>query len=75
MPKQRQPVVLVVLVGAALDREPVLLVLYVAPKEVAERTEWIDRETGERVDATVPAPVLEAQADRAHRGPHARTMP
>ena len=53
---------MVVLVGAALHREQVLLVLDVAPQQVAERPQRIDLEVRERVAAARRADVLEAPA-------------
>ena len=67
---------MVVLVGAALHREQVLLVLDVAPQQVAERPQRIDLEMRQRIAAARRADVLEAPGialDALHQ--HALLVP
>ena len=46
---QRQAVLVVVFVGAPLHRQPVLLVLDVAPEQVVERPQRVDLEMRQRI--------------------------
>ena len=56
----------VVLIGAAGDREPVLLVLDVAPEQIVQRAQRIDIELGQRI-ARRAAAILEAHGDGVER--------
>ena len=51
---------------AASTRQPVLLVLDVAPEQVVERPQRIDLEMRQRIAVAGAAHVLEAPADRVH---------
>ena len=58
---------MVVLVVAAGDAQPVLLVLDVAPEQVVERPQRIDLEVAQRIVVLRPADVLETPRDRVQR--------
>jgi hypothetical protein len=56
---------MVVLVGASLNGQAVLLVLDVAPQQTAERPQRVDLEVRQRIAIARCAHVLEASADGA----------